>query len=182
MSDGRAAESFWTYFAPHGHRPRLTCTEELFELSFPFLVQQCGYEVRFATLAELEQVAKAQAEVALIESGVDPMERDRSGFLKRVARRIEQKRVYVVMRDDKLLFKVDVVAQTDEVSYLEGVYVDHDSRGAGIGPKCLAEVAIRLLDQVQHICLLSNVEMKGAHKSFLKAGFKNTDRCTTLFI
>lgn len=182
MSDGRAAERFWGYFSKGVSQPRLSCIEELFELSFPFLVRRCEFDVRFATLDELEQVAQAQAEVALIESGVDPMKRDREGFLKRVARRIEQNRVFVVMRDGKLLFKADVVAQTDSVAYLEGVYVDADSRGMGIGSKCLAEVAIRLLDQAHHICLLSNVKMKGAHKSFLKAGFRNTDRCTTLFV
>lgn len=156
--------------------------EELFELSFPFLVKDCKWEVRYATLNELEDVANAQAEVALLESGVDPMVNDREGFLKRVARRIEQSRVYVVVEDDKLLFKADVVALTDDTAYLEGVYVDPGHRGDGIGSQCLAEVGLRLLTKVQNVCLLSNVEFKNAHQSFLKAGFRNTDRCTTLFL
>jgi len=79
MSDGQAVETFWNYFSTSSHKPRLTCVEELFELSFPFLVKKCGWEVRFATLNELEAVAEAQAEVALLESGVDPMIKDRSG-------------------------------------------------------------------------------------------------------
>lgn len=182
MSDGKAAETFWKLYSRNLEQPRLTCVEELFELGFPFLVQKCSWEVRYATLDELEQVAQAQAEVALIESGVDPMERDREGFLKRVARRIEQNRVYVVVQDGNLVFKADVVAQTDEVAYLEGVYVGPEYRGRNIGSECLAEVGLRLLDQVRNVCLLSNVEFGKAHKSFLKAGFRNTDRCTTLFL
>ena len=182
MSDGKAAETFWRLFSGNAQQPRLSCVEELFELSFPFLVRKCSLEVRYATHEELEQVAEAQAEVALIESGVDPMVRDREGFLKRVARRIEQNRVFVVVKDGKLVFKADVVAQTDDVAYLEGIYVAPDHRGQSIGSECLAEVGLRLLNEVRNVCLLSNVEFGNAHKSFLKAGFRNTDRCTTLFL
>jgi uncharacterized protein len=182
MSDGKAVETFWSYFSTSSNKPRLTCVEDLFELSFPFLVKKCTWELRYATLNELEDVANAQAEVALLESGVDPMVKDREGFLKRVARRIEQDRVYVVVENGKLLFKADVVAQTDDTAYLEGVYVHPDRRGEGIGSQCLAEVGLRLLAKVQNVCLLSNVEFRNAHKSFLKAGFRNTDRCTTLFM
>ena len=182
MSDGDAAESFWRYFSNNASQPRLTCMEELFELGFPLLMKKCDWEVRYATLADLESVADAQAEIALFESGVDPMFQDREGFLRRVTRRIQQKRVFVVVEDGELIFKADVVAQTDDVAYLEGVYVNPDKRGQGIGPACLAEVGVRLLTEVQNVCLLSNVDFGNAHRSFLKAGFRNTDRCTTLFV
>ncbi|MEO8572589.1 MAG: GNAT family N-acetyltransferase [Pyrinomonadaceae bacterium] len=182
MSDGEAAESFWSYFSGGRREPRLRCTEELFELSFPFLVKKCKWQVRHAKLDELEVIAEAQAEVALLESGIDPMERDRDGFLKRVARRIEQNRIFVVVKNGELIFKADVVAQTDDVAYLEGVYVHPDYRGEGVGSSCLSEVGLRLLNEVQNVCLLSNVKFKSAHASFMKAGFSNTDRCTTLFV
>src|SRR5215218_4821518 len=107
MSDGEAAESFWNYFSGGKSEPRLRCTEELFELNFPFLVKKCKWEVRYAKLDELEEIAKAQAEVALLESGVDPLFRDHAGFLKRVAKRIEQNRIFVVVENDKLIFKAD---------------------------------------------------------------------------
>ena len=110
------------------------------------------------------------------------MVRDREGFLKRVARRIEQNRIFVVFENGELIFKADVVARTDDVAYLEGVYVHPDRRGEGVGSSCLAEVGLRLLNEVQNVCLLSNVKFKSAHGSFAKAGFKNTDRCSTLFV
>jgi uncharacterized protein len=182
MSDGITAESFWSYLSGGASEPRLRCIEELFELSFPFLVKECDWDVRYATLGELERISEAQAEVALLESGIDPMVRDREGFLKRVARRIEQNRIFVVFEDGELIFKADVVARTDDVAYLEGVYVHPDRRGEGIGPDCLAEVGLRLLNEVENVCLLSNVKFRSAHGSFTKAGFKNTDRCTTLFL
>jgi len=146
------------------------------------LVQKCKREIRPARMEELEQVAEAQGEVAFIESGVNPIVTDREGFLKRVARRIEQERIFVVFEDGKLVFKADIIAETTDAIYLEGIYVAEQFRGQGIGSSCLASLSQTLLNRVQHISLLSNVSMHGAHKSFFRAGYKNTDECTTLFI
>ena len=77
-----------------------------------FPVQNCEYEVRLATPDELLIVAEAHAEVGEIEQGVNPMDRDREGFLKRTLRRIEQGRVFVVFDGDKLVFKADIVADS----------------------------------------------------------------------
>ena len=182
MSSGSYAERFWTYFSDGLRSPRLSCNELLFEVAFPYLVKDCKWEIRTATPDLLEQVAEAQAEVALIESGVCPLERDREGFLARVLRRIEQGRVFVVVEDGKLLFKADIIAETDDVIYLEGVYVAPEYRGQGIGSSCLARLNLQLFERARNICLLSNVDHVGAHKSFAKAGFRHTDQCLTLFV
>ena len=182
MSHGTAAESFWQYYSNGLNKPRLTCVERLFEVNFPFMVPKCEFLVRPATLEELLPVAEAQAEVAFMECGVDPMVKDREGFLKRVARRIEQKRVFVVFEGDTLIFKSDIIAETANVIYLEGVYVAPEYRGKGVGSSCLATLSLDLLNRVENICLLSNVDFTSAHKSFAKAGYKATDECTTLFV
>jgi len=182
MSSGTAAQSFWNHLVGGTKEPRLVCKELLFEVGFPYLVQNCEYDLRLARPEELETVAEAQAEVAEIECGVNPLLKDREGFLKRVMRRIEQGRVFVVFDGDKLMFKADIIAETDSVAYLEGVYVNPEFRGLGIGSKCLSKLCLELLSRVQNICLLSNVEFENAHKSFLKAGLRNTDSCTTLFV
>ena len=88
----------------------------------------------------------------------------------------------MVFDGDKLVFKADVIAETDNVAYLEGVYVAPEYRGHGIGSNLLANVCLSLLDRVQSVCLLSNVEFKGAHRCFARAGMRNTDACTTLFV
>ena len=181
MSSGDAATRFWSYLA-NGAAPRLTCREALFETAFPFAVPSREAGLRNATLSELLPVAEAQAEVAFIESGVDPMLRDREGFLKRVARRIEQDRVFVVFDGDELVFKADIIAETEECIYLEGIYVGERFRGQGVGPRCLSNLTIDLLDRVSNVCMLNNVDFGSAHRSFAKAGFKRTDECVTLFV
>lgn len=182
MSRGNAAERFWQHLTDGIRQPRLSCTEELFEISFPFMVQNTEWKLRNADLTQLTAVAEAQAEVAFIECGVDPLVRDREGFLKRVARRIEQDRIFVVMEGNELVFKADIIAETNNVIYLEGVYVSEKYRGRGIGSECLAALSLELLNRVEHICMLSNVEFARAHKSFVKAGFRKADQCTTLFV
>ena len=182
MSDGNTTERFWQYFAGADQKPRLVCTELLFELNFPVLVQSCNWDVRAAKADELEQIAEAHAEVAFIESGVDPLKKDREGFLKRTLRRIEKERTFVVFDNGKLVFKADVVAETEDVIYLEGIYVAPEYRGQGIASSCLSKLSRKLVSRVQNICLLSNIEFKSAHRSFLKAGYKNTDRSQTIFV
>jgi len=182
MSNGETIKTFWNYYTSDNRAPRLVCPELLFELSFPVPVQDCQWNVRFAEADELEQVAAAHNEVAFIESGNNPMLKDRAGFLKRCLKRIEQKRTFVVFENDKLVFKADIVAETSAVIYLEGIYVSPEYRGRGISSSCLSKLGQQLMNRVKNVCLLSNVKFKAAHRSFAKAGFKNTDRCQTIFV
>jgi GNAT superfamily N-acetyltransferase len=182
MSSGDDADRFWNAYSGGFTEPRLRCEERLFEAAFPFAVQRSEWTIGNADESQLLPVAEAQAEVAFIECGVDPMQRDREGFLKRVLRRIEQGRVFTVFENAKLIFKADIIAQTDDVIYLEGVYVNPEYRGQGVGPKCLASLTVELLGRASNICLLSNVDFHAAHRSFEKAGYRASDKCVTLFV
>lgn len=182
MSSGDAANTFWNYLHAGTKKPSRSFKELLFEVAFPFAVPRSEFEIRLATPDDIWTVAIAHAETAEIEQGVNPMDRDPQGFLRRTMRRIEQGRVFVVFDGNKLVFKADIIAETDQVAYLEGVYVSPDYRGKGVGSKCLAKVCLELLSRVNNVCLLSNVEFKGAHRSFMKAGMRHTDACTTLFV
>jgi GNAT superfamily N-acetyltransferase len=182
MSDGKTIETFWQHYAGDNRQPRLVCSELLFELNFPLFVQNCEWNVRLADASELEQVAEAHDEVAFIESGSSPMAKDRAGFLKRCLKRIEQNRTFVVFENGKLIFKADIAAETSKTAYLEGIYVAPEMRGKDVGSSCLAQLSLQLMERVENVCLLSNVEFKGAHRSFRKAGYKNTDCCQTIFV
>lgn len=182
MSADNGADRFWKYYTDGIREPRLSFTELLFETAFPFMVQNCEYKVRNASIDELQQVAEAQAEIAFLESGIDPLQRDREGFLARVQRRIEQGRVFVVVENGKLIFKADVIAEASDVSYLEGVYVAPEYRGQGIGARCLASLNLQLFSRTSTVCLLSNAVHVQAHKSFEKAGLRATGSCKTLFV
>jgi uncharacterized protein len=182
MSDGDSIERFWQYYAGGDRQPRLVCEERLFEIKYPVMVRETVPGLRPATAAELMPVAEAHALVAFEESGVNPLEKDREGYLKRVLRRIEQDRVWVVFAGDTLVFKADIIAETSDVMYLEGIYVDPENRGKGLGANCLSQLSRVLLEKVKYVCMLSNVDYRQAHNAYQKAGFKSKDCCVTIFV
>ena len=181
MSDGSTIENFWKYFVDDSRQPRRVCTENLFQISHSSRPHQTT-DLRIADESELLPIAEAHADVAFQESGVNPMERDREGFLRRTLARIEKGRTWGVFENGELLFKADIVAENSEVMYLEGIYVNPKLRGKGLGANCLSHLCSILLDKVKHICLLSNVEFKNAHRAYLKAGFTMQNTFQTIFV
>ncbi len=182
MSSGEQAETFFNEYSNCLYAPRKRCVEHSFVTGYPFAVQASDRRPRLATADELEPVARVQAELALNESGVNPLAIDRDGFLSRVLRRIDQGRTYVVTENGSLIFKVDLMAATSEMAYLEGVYVAPEERGKGTGSSCLSQVCIELLSISSSVCLLSNREMEHAHKCFERAGMQRSDDLVTLFV
>src|SRR5919112_3064535 len=132
LGEMEKVENFWSHYAGGGQEPRLVCREMLFEPKFPVAVKEPVRGMRKATLADLELVMPVHARMAFEESGVNPMEKDPIGFRLRCARRIEQGRVWVLVEDGRLIFKADVVSETSEVIYLEGIYVTAEERGQGV--------------------------------------------------
>jgi len=65
-----AANDFWQEMTDGLKQPRLTCTEALFDVSFPFPVRKTDRVVKNGNMSHLIEVAEAQAEVAFIECGV----------------------------------------------------------------------------------------------------------------
>jgi ribosomal protein S18 acetylase RimI-like enzyme len=182
LSSGEVSERFFDDYSYGRFMPRLTCTEISFVTRKANAELAADHQVRLATADELEPVARAQAEMAFIESGTNPLATDPEGFRKRVLRRIEEGRVWVVFEGGKLIFKADLITSTHEAAYIEGVSVDRAARGRGIGAGCLAAVCSELLLDSSAVILLSNVELRSAHACFEKAGFTRTGTCVTLFV
>jgi len=76
MGEKERVADFWGHYAEAGRRQRLACREWLFELGRPIEAREAADELRPATAAELELVMPVQAELAYIESGVNPLDVD----------------------------------------------------------------------------------------------------------
>jgi predicted GNAT family acetyltransferase len=182
MGERERIEEFWGYYAEDGQQKRLACRELLLELRWPVEGQQEVPELRLATLADLELILPVQAEMAEEESGVNPLTKDPAGFRRRCARRIEQGRVWVLVEDGRLIFKADVFAETPEVIYLEGIYVNALERAKGYGLRCLSQLSQTLLQQTEVLCILVNEENEAARAFYSKAGFKFISTYDTIFL
>jgi ribosomal protein S18 acetylase RimI-like enzyme len=175
-------ETFWKYYAQDGDRPRLVRREMLYELRTPAEASEPVRGLRRATLAELEQVMRVNASVAADECGTNPMERDPVGFRVRTARLIEQGRVWVWADGAGLVFKADVLAETPEAVYLEGVHVREKDRGKGVGLRCMAQLAGELLRGADALCLTVSEKSEGAQAFSRKSGYRFLGYYDTIYL
>ncbi len=182
LGEQERIEEFWSQYQAGGQPKRLACRESLFELRYQRELEQKVAGLRLATLAELELILPIQARMALEESGINPLERDAEGFRQRCRRRIEQGRTWVVVRDGQLLFKADIISDTEEVIYLEGVWTNPKLRGSGHGISCMSQLTKELLQRTKAISLLVDQRNKRAQAFFRKCGFRLLTTYDTIFL
>ena len=174
-------ETFWHYYAQGNRQPRLLAGELLLQLkTLPNAEPIPG--LRRATLADLEMIVAVNASMAWDESGVNPLTRDANGFRERAARRIEKGRVWVWIESQQLVFKTDIIAETPQATYLEGVYVVPEQRVKGYGLRCLSQLAGVLLAHTDTICLTVNERSTGSQQFYKRAGYELACRYDTIYL
>ncbi|HXI89661.1 MAG TPA: GNAT family N-acetyltransferase [Blastocatellia bacterium] len=176
------AAALWSYFAQSGRTPRRVCRELLFEQQSPMAPLEHVSGLRQATSDDLPVILPLNAEMVCQESGINPLEVDPSGFELRWQRRIEQGRVWVWIESGRLIFNADVMSETPDVIYLEGIYVHPDERGKGYGARCLSQLSRDLLQRAKSICLLVNEEHQQSHAFYRSAGFTLSAYYDSIFL
>lgn len=182
MGEKERMADFWSHYSETGRRQRLACREWLYELSRPVDTREPIAELRPAKVSELELVMPIQAELAFAESGINPLAVDPQGFRQRCLRRIEQGRTWVVVEDDSLVFKADVISRTPDVIYLEGIWLSEVCRNRNIGTRYMSELMRRLLEETKSICLLVNETNELAQGFYRKCGFNFRATYETIFL
>jgi len=182
MGESDRVQCFWSDYQTGGQEMRLACREFLFELQSPAAALNKIEGFRSATSDDLDLVMPVQSQMAFEESGINPIETDPEGFRARCSRRIEQGRTWVVVENGKLIFKADIVSETDDVVYIEGVWVNPQSRGNNIGLRCMSQLAEILLMSKKSLCLLVNERNTSAHDFYSKAGFEFRGVYDTIFL
>ena len=182
LGEQETVETFWNYYSEGGQAARRFCRELLFEQQWPVEVREAAPGLRLATLDDLDLVVPAHAQTAFEESGIDPLKENPEGFRKRCARRIEQGQTWVWVEEGALMFKAEVLTDTPEVAYLEGVWVNPVERGKGIGLRCMSQLTRELLSRTASVCLLVNDRFQAAQRFYKKAGYKFVSHYDTIFL
>jgi ribosomal protein S18 acetylase RimI-like enzyme len=173
--------TFWKYYAGMGRAQRSVSRELLYRLSEMPATSEAEV-LRPATIEELDKIAKVNSSMAFEEGGVSPLQRDPNGFRHRTARRIEQGRIWTYCHDDQLIFKADVVSDTPDAIYLEGIYVRPEERRRGHGLRCLTELCSRLLRNSRLVCLTANERNKSAAALYARVGFQFEGDYETIYL
>ena len=185
MGEQGRIRSFWRHYAGAGQPLRLACRELMFVQAAPAGAGEADAAglLRPATAEDLPRVMPAQAAMAVEECGVDPLEVDPQGFRDRCARRIERGRVWVAVGPEgRLDFKADVMAETPEAVYLEGIYVRPGARGRGLGRRCMLQLGRELLARSRAVCLLVNERNLEAQSFYRKIGFSLRGLYETIYL
>lgn len=171
MGEHAAVQRFWSYYADQGQGPRHVCPVLFLRHGKQFEQRSNVPGLRLAVPEDLEIIVRAQAAMAFETSGVDPLQKDPVGFRQRYLRRIDKKRVWVLTNGRRLIFKLDVIADTPDATYIEGVYVTPEERGKGVGQSCVNAVGHELLDHTKAIYLFVENENTRNTAFYLKLGF-----------
>jgi GNAT superfamily N-acetyltransferase len=182
LAEQDKAQTFWDYYAEGGKALHVLCRDMLMEQRWPVQVRTPVAELRQATLEELDLVAPAHAEIAFAESGINPMEKDPEGFRARCARRIENGKTWVWVEDGRLIFKTDIISDTPDVIYIEGIWVNPQERNKGYGLRCISQLMQELLPRTKAVCLLANEKFKHAEAFYKRAGFKAISQYDTIYL
>jgi len=182
MGEQERVAEFWAYYSAEGQQMRLACRELLLAKNEPAELCQEVLGLRLATLDDLELTMPVHAVMAEAESGINPLETDPEGFRKRCARRIEQGRTWVLMKDGVLVFKADIQSETPDITYLEGVWVNPQLRGRDIGLTCLKQLEQTLLEHTSSVCLLVNEQNQEAQTFYRRAGYSLHAHYDTIFL
>ena len=124
-----------------------------------------------ATLDQLPEIVSASADMVEGATGVNPLIGDPAGFRERTARRVERGRVWAWFDEGRLVFKIDVAAETPEAIYVEGVYVNPAARGRGHGVRCFAQLTNILLRRADAVCLMVDEDNAAALALYHRLGF-----------
>lgn len=174
--------TFWHYYSDDRRQERLHCWELLFEQRSPVEPREAEPGLRLATIGDLDLVVPVHARTAYEESRVNPLELDPEGFRRRCARRIEQGKTWVLVENGRLIFKAEIVTDSPDVIYLEGIDVHQDERRKGHGMRCMTQLSASLLERTASVVLLVNEENQAAQSFYHKAGYELIGDYDTIFL
>ena len=181
MGEQAMMRSFLGHYAGGGQMLRSACRELLLTRTGPIAPASVP-GLRRATDADLPLLLPVQARMAVEECGVNPLEVDPLGFRARCARRIARGRIWVLLEAGRLVFKADLMAETPQAVYIEGVQVASEARGRGLGRRCLLRLGAELLAQSRVVCLLVNERNRAAQDFYYKAGFRLHSLYDTVYL
>jgi ribosomal protein S18 acetylase RimI-like enzyme len=117
-----------------------------------------GTGLRAARPEDLGLLVPACAAAHREEIGIDPLRRDPEGFRWRTRSQVEERRSWIWVEGDVILFKAEASAWTPSAVQLQQVWVDPEVRGRGHAQRGMRDLCRLLLEQVPTVCLFVRPE------------------------
>jgi uncharacterized protein len=182
VGQARDVEQLWGELAPHWPQPREVRPDQPhYEIASAPLVEP-DPRVRRTTRDQVDALYPASVAMHIEEVGIDPRGTG-SGAVFRAGLRqaVSAGRSFSRIDDGRVVFKADLAAVTPHACQVQGVYVDPDRRGQGLGTAGMAAVvAIALREVAPVVSLYANAYNVAALRTYEKVGFRHTATFSTI--
>jgi len=128
--------------------------------------------VRYSTMGDLEELVPACAAMHLEEVGIDPLQRDATGYARRVRELVEDYRSFVGIADSRIVFKAEISAETPEAVQIMGVWTRPSHRRRGFARRGMREICGHLLRRRKTVSLFVNDFNAPAITLYEELGFR----------
>ncbi|GEE02477.1 N-acetyltransferase GCN5 [Gordonia spumicola] len=139
--------------------------------------------VRLVVPTDLDNYFPAAVEMFRGEVGVDPCEVDGgASYRRRLAALISARRVFARFDGDRVVYKAEIGSMSRRVGQIQGVWVDPDWRGRGIGSTGTAAVAAAIARQGRIASLYVNSFNSSARATYQRVGFSQVGTFATVLV
>jgi ribosomal protein S18 acetylase RimI-like enzyme len=128
--------------------------------------------LRAARRSDLERLVPACAAAHRLELGVDPLARDGDAFRWRTAAQIEERRSWLWLEDDVILFKAEASAWTPQAVQIAQVWTDPEARGRGYASRALRDLCRLLLRSTPNVTLFVRTDNAPALALYERIGMR----------
>jgi uncharacterized protein len=139
--------------------------------------------VRLVRVDELDAYLVAAVDMFIGEVGVDPRAGDGGrGYRRRVAGLIAAGRAYARFERGRVVFKAEIGSQSPAVGQIQGVWVDPEWRGRGLGTAGTAAGAAAVVDGGRIASLYVNGFNAVARAAYARVGFRQVGTFATVLL
>jgi hypothetical protein len=176
---------FWGHLTASGLTSSRDWREVFMVASPSTLTPEREPALRLATIADVMSLGDLAARAYLEETGLDPLASMGEGYLRHIAKNIEERSSYVLEEGGRLVFKADLSARCPIGAQIVGVFTEPDRRGQGIARRGVAEIVQRLTageGAVPAVCLFVREDNLPARRAYERAGFVPSMHYRRLFV
>ncbi|ALG84547.1 GNAT family N-acetyltransferase [Gordonia phthalatica] len=140
-------------------------------------------EVRLVTMSDLDVYFPAAVAMFIGEVGVDPCAGDDGrSYRRRLAALISARRVFARFDGGRVVFKAEIGSMSRKVGQIQGVWVDPEWRGRGLGAVGTAAVASAIARQGRTSSLYVNGFNGAARETYRRVGFRQVGTFATVLV
>ncbi|MFT4087423.1 MAG: GNAT family N-acetyltransferase [Gordonia sp. (in: high G+C Gram-positive bacteria)] len=140
-------------------------------------------EVRLVTNADMDAYYPAAVEMFIGEVGVDPRSGDEGrAYRRRLASLIGARRVFARFDGPRVVFKAEIGSLSRKVGQIQGVWVDPEYRGRGLGVSGTASVVAAIARQGRISSLYVNDFNDAARHTYARVGFEQVGTFSTVLV